>query len=266
MNRPAFHLAWVPWVGFSLLISGLVLPLFALAGYGLSERWDRTWWPEGFTVQWLESLMTQPRVLEALGRSIGVAVFSTLLGLTIGGAATIVGALYAPRLQRLLDGLSQLPFALPPVIVALCALQVYVGGLAWPRNPMTLYLLVMVPLNFPIVHRTLRASIDSLGLHSLLEAGRTLGASELRILLKVVLPMLWPALIAAGLMLFVAAALEFAVANLLLGGEHELLQPMMNSLRGSSGHEVAALILLSFLIVGIALAVALRLTERREPA
>jgi hypothetical protein len=45
--------------------------------------------------------------------------------------------------------------------------------------------------------------------------------------------------------------MEFAIANLLLGGTVELLQPMMNSLRGVNGHQSAALIVMSFGVVSL---------------
>ena len=45
------------------------------------------------------------------------------------------------------------------------------------------------------------------------------------------------------------AAMEFAIANLLLAGSLELLQPLVNGLRGANGHLAAALIVVSLVIV-----------------
>ena len=46
---------------------------------------------------------------------------------------------------------------------------------------------------------------------------------------------------AAGLLAWTTAAMEFAIANLLLAGSLELLQPLINGLRGANGHLAAAL-------------------------
>ncbi|MGS0759222.1 hypothetical protein ACVBEH_33200, partial [Roseateles sp. GG27B] len=54
---------------------------------------------------------------------------------------------------------------------------------------------------------------------------------------------------AALLLSWTGAAMEFAIANLLLGGSVELLQPLLNSMRGVNGHQSAALIVLSFAVV-----------------
>jgi ABC-type spermidine/putrescine transport system permease subunit II len=105
---------------------------------------------------------------------------------------------------------------------------------------------VVTPTLFPLVHKTLGAALQQLDAQQLLEAGRTLGASDGHVLRRVLLPLLLPALTAALLLCWVTAAMEFAIANLLLGGTVELLQPMLNSLRGVNGHQSAALIVLTF--------------------
>jgi ABC-type spermidine/putrescine transport system permease subunit II len=111
------------------------------------------------------------------------------------------------------------------------------------------YVAVATPLLFPLVHKTLSAAMQQLDAAQLLEAGRTLGASDGTTLRRVLLPLLAPALAAALLLAWITAAMEFAIANLLLGGSVEMLQPMMNSLRGVNGHEGAALIVLSLGVV-----------------
>jgi len=50
-----------------------------------------------------------------------------------------------------------------------------------------------------------------------------------------------------------------------MGGENELLQPMMNSLRATSGHRTAALVVASFAVVLALGAVVQSLTEGRKP-
>jgi ABC-type spermidine/putrescine transport system permease subunit II len=125
--------------------------------------------------------------------------------------------------------------------------------------------LLLTPLLFPLVHRTLSAALLRMELNTLLEAGRTLGASDALTLRRVVLPLLAPAIAAAALLCLLTAALEFAVANLLLGGDNELLQPLMNSLRATSGHRSAALVVLSFALVGLLAGAVQRLSASRQP-
>lgn len=245
----------------ALAVVTLLPPLFVL-GYAASERWDRSLWPEQATLRWFEALGRDPRVAAASARTVVVAAACAAFTTLATAVATLMASLYAPRLRSALDLLAQLPYAVPPVVVAISALDLYVGRLGGLLDPRLLFVLLMVPLLMPLVHRAVSAALQRLDLHTLLEAGRTLGASDALTLRRVALPLLLPALAASALLTMMAAALEFAVANLLLGGENELLQPLMNSLRGASGHHAAALVVVSYAIVAMAAVAVEALTLR----
>jgi ABC-type spermidine/putrescine transport system permease subunit II len=262
---PLQRQGWPTRLALGALLLSVVLPPFFVILYAASERWDRSLWPEGATASWFADLMSDPRIGSATARTLVFSLLSATLASVAGCTATLGAHLYAPRLKTVLDGLAQLPYAVPPVVVAISALEVYVGGLGGVIDVRLLYVLTLTPLLFPLVHRTLSAALLRVDLHTLLEAGRTLGASDALTLRRVALPLLMPAVAAAALLCLLTAALEFAVANLLLGGENELLQPMMNSLRATSGHRSAALVMASFAVVGVMAALVQRLTEARQP-
>lgn len=242
----------------------VVPPAFVLL-YAASERWDRSLWPEAATTVWFAEIAVDPRVGAATLRTVAIALCSAMLATVLGVAASLAAHLYAPRLRQLLDALAQLPYAVPPVVVAISALEVYIGGMGSWIDVRLLYVLLLTPLLFPLVHRTLSAALLRLDLQPLLEAGRTLGASDARVVGQVLLPLLAPAIAGATLLCVMTAALEFAVANLLLGGQTELLQPMMNSLRATNGHRSAALVVCSFAVVAAAAALVQALTRSRHP-
>ena len=257
-------------VALIALLGAVLVPMAALLLYGLTERWDRHWWPEGPTLQWIGEAVLDPRVQGAVLRTLLLALASALLALVCGALATIPAALSmqlddgtsARRLRRLLDLLSLLPFAIAPVVIAISALELFVGRWGgWLPLPLV-YVAVVAPTLFPLIHKTLQAALAQLNAAALIEAGRTLGASDGHTLRRVLLPMLAPALLAAFLLAWVTAAMEFAIANLLLGGQMELLQPLMNSLRNVNGHQAAALMVLAFAGVGAIVALAARLTRR----
>ncbi len=252
-------------LALALLLIAVVAPPGFVVLYAFSERWDRSLWPEGPTLAWFVELFQDPRVGAASLRTAVFALLSATLAGATGCAATLAAHLYAPRLKAVLDLLAQLPYAVPPVVVAISALEVFVGGLGGAVDVRLLYVLLLTPLLFPLVHRTLSAALLRMDLNTLLEAGRTLGARDALTVRRVVLPLLAPAIAAAALLCLLTAALEFAVANLLLGGDNELLQPMMNSLRATSGHRSAALIVLSFALVGLLAVAVQRLSESRPP-
>ncbi|WP_343638087.1 ABC transporter permease subunit [Roseateles sp.] len=253
----------------ALLIAVLV-PMAALLLYGLSGRWDRHWWPEAPTLRWLGEAVRDPRVQGAVLRTTALALASATLALICGALATIPAAIAAqldphPKaaaLRRALDLIALLPFAIAPVVIAISALELFVGRWGgWLPLPLV-YVAVVAPTLFPLIHKTLQSALAQLNAAALIEAGRTLGASDGLTIRRVLLPMLAPALLAAFLLAWVTAAMEFAIANLLLGGQLELLQPLMNSLRNANGHQAAALMVLAFAGVGAVVAGVAALTRR----
>jgi ABC-type spermidine/putrescine transport system permease subunit II len=266
--RPTF-----PGLALAALLIVVLVPMLALLLYGASTRWDRHWWPEEPTLRWMAEAALDPRVQGAVLRTAVLALASAALALVCGAMATIPAAIAAQldavdgtartaRLTRLLDLLALLPFAIAPVVIAISALELFVGQWGgWLPLPLV-YVAVVAPTLFPLVHKTLQSALAQLQAAALIEAGRTLGASDGHTLRRVLLPMLAPALLAAFLLAWVTAAMEFAIANLLLGGQLELLQPLMNSLRNANGHQAAALMVMTFACVGAVVVAISRLSRR----
>ena len=266
--RPSF-----PGLALAALLVVVLVPMLALLLYGASTRWDRHWWPEEPTLRWMAEAALDPRVQGAVLRTAVLALASAALALVCGAMATIPAAIAAQldavdgtartaRLTRLLDLLALLPFAIAPVVIAISALELFVGQWGgWLPLPLV-YVAVVAPTLFPLVHKTLQSALAQLQAAALIEAGRTLGASDGHTLRRVLLPMLAPALLAAFLLAWVTAAMEFAIANLLLGGQLELLQPLMNSLRNANGHQAAALMVMTFAGVGAVVVAISRLSRR----
>jgi len=241
----------VPWsrLALALVVVLAALPPLAVLLYALSARWDRSLLPEGPTWAWMAETMRTPRVQAAVVQTLALSFASALLTLLVGGTATIVARLVSPRVTALLDALSLLPYAIPPVVIAIGALELFVGRWGGWLDLRVVYVVVVAPLLFPLLHKTLGAAMRQLDVAPLMEAAHTLGATDGYLLRRVLLPLLAPALVASLLLCWVTAAMEFAIANLLLGGSIEMLQPLMNGMRNANGHLSAALVVLSFAVI-----------------
>ena len=239
------------WSLLALAAAALLalLPPATVALYAFSARWDRSLLPEGATLAWLAEIVHTARVQSAVAETLALSFASALLTLLVGGGASIAARLAAPRVTALLDTLALLPYAIPPVVIAIGALELFVGRWGAWLDLRVVYVLVVTPLLFPLLHKTLGAAMRQLEVAQLMEAAHTLGASDGFVLRHVLLPLLAPAFAASLLLCWVTAAMEFAIANLLLGGSIEMLQPLMNGMRGVNGHLSAALVVLSFAVV-----------------
>lgn len=256
----------LPALAFWLSALLVLLPPAAVLAYAFSERWDDSLLPQGATMAWLDDVIGDARVRAAAWNTVWISGAAALLAVLLGGAASLAGHLAAPRLKRLLDGLALLPYAIPPVVVAIGALDVFVGQWGDVLDLRLVYVGLLAAMLFPLVHQTLSAALQQLDAGPLIDASRTLGAPDSLLLRRVLLPLLLPAIAAAGLLALTTAAMEFAIANLLLAGSLELLQPLINGLRGANGHLAAALIVVSLLIITLLGLLVHLLTSWRTPS
>lgn len=259
--------AWrLPALAFWLSAVFVLLPPAAVMAYAFSERWDQGLLPQGATVAWLTALAADDRIRAAAWNTVWISGAAAALAVLLGGTASLCGHLASARLKRLLDALALLPYAIPPVVVAIGALDLFVGQWGDVLDLRAVYIGLLAALLFPLVHQTLSAALQQLDAGPLIDASRTLGASDGFLLRRVLLPLLLPAFAAAGLLAWTTAAMEFAIANLLLAGSLELLQPLINGLRGANGHQAAALIVVSLLITTLLGLLVHLLTSWRIPS
>jgi len=160
------------------------------------------------------------------------AALSTAVTLLLATPCAFVFARYRFRGKTLLLSLATLPFVLPTVVVALAfATLLGVNGLL---NDMvrTLFSLEYAPIqlertlamiiiahvfyNFAVALRIITGYWSSVGF-SVEEAARCLGADELSLWRDIRLPLLRPALLSAGVLVFIFSFTSFGVI-LILGG------------------------------------------------
>lgn len=170
--------------------------------------------------------MNAPLDLSPIWISLETSVTATAITLICGVA------LAAWRVNRrgpwpvLLDGLVLLPLVLPPTVVGFLLLLLFgrngpLGQLlmqfgatvvfSWPAT-----VIAAAVVSFPLMYLTARAALEQVEPH-LLQAARTLGASEWRVLRQVALPLAWPGVLAGTILAFARALGEFG-ATLMLAG------------------------------------------------
>ena len=165
--------------------------------------------------------------LGALGLSIRVAVFATLLNALLGIPLAYLLARRAFRGRALVDLLVTLPLVLPPTVTGYY-LIVLLGRRGWLGGPVyawtgwsvafTWYAAVIAAtvMALPLLVRTARAAIESVD-RELEKAAFTLGRSEWRTALEVTLPLARNGIVAGMVLAFARALGEFG-ATLMLAG------------------------------------------------
>ncbi len=154
--------------------------------------------------------------LQALTNSMVLGLCAALMTGALGTAAAFLVVRGRMRGRAALDALTMLPNALPGIVVAVGLI------LAWnqPSLPFTPYntplilLLAYGCILLPYPMRYAQAALRQIG-PNLEAAARVAGASPVRVLLRVLVPLMAPSMVAAMLLVFAVAAREL-VASLLV--------------------------------------------------
>ena len=158
--------------------------------------------------------------------SLATSLAATAVTLVAGLAAAAWRQNRAGAGAALVDGIFILPLVLPPTVVGFLLLLFFgrhgpLGKLllqfgatvvfSWPAT-----VIAATVVAFPLMYITARAALEQVDPH-LLQAARTLGASEARIFREVALPLAWPGVLAGTILSFARALGEFG-ATLMLAG------------------------------------------------
>ena len=261
---PGFGLS----MGVTLAYLGLMvlIPLSTLvlgsARLGLAEFW---------------SAVSAPRALASYRLSVGASLLAASINLGMGLLVAWVLERYRFPGRRLIDGLVDLPFALPTAVAGIALTTIYssggvIGRFLEPAGIKVAYtpLGVVVALTFvglPFVVRTVQPVLRDLPAE-LEEAAASLGASRLQIVRRVLLPELLPAALTGFVLAFARGLGEygsviFIAGNMPMRSEITPLLIMIKLEQYDTGGATA--IALVFLMASFAMLFVLnRLAARRE--
>ena len=170
--------------------------------------------------------VTAPRVLASLKLSFGGAALAAAISCGLGLVIAWTLERYSFPFKRLIDGLLDLPFALPTAVAGI-ALSTLYGPTGWLGAPLGALgikvaytplgvILALVFVGLPFVVRTLQPVIAELG-HVPEEAAATLGASRFQTFTRVILPLLAPALLTGTALAFARAVGEYGSVIFIAG-------------------------------------------------
>lgn len=163
-------------------------------------------------------LVGSPRVLASLKISFGTSFFASLINAVFGLLIAWVLERYSFPGKKIVDGLIDLPFALPTAVAGISLTTLYapngwIGRLVEPFGIKISYTtlgitIALIFISFPFVVRTVQPVLQSIDTE-IEEAAACLGANRFQIFCKVIIPELLPALITGFTLSFARALGEY---------------------------------------------------------
>jgi len=186
----------------------VLIPLAAVFSKGFSNGWDALW-----------TAATGPEAIAALKLTVGVSFIVVAINAVTGTLIAWVLVRDDFRGKNIVNSLIDLPFALPTIVAGLTLLALY-----GPRSPVGVdvaYTRVAVALallfvTLPFVVRAVQPVLLELD-RAMEEAAASLGAGPVTVFRRIILPNLWPAILAGVALGFARSIGEFGSLVLISG-------------------------------------------------
>ncbi|CDH05534.1 spermidine/putrescine ABC transporter permease PotC [Xenorhabdus bovienii] len=206
--------------GFMTLVYAyLYIPIVILIVSSFNQsRFGISW--QGFTTEWYSLLFNNDSLLQAAGHSLTMAVTSATFATLIGSLTAVALYRYSFRGKKFVSGMLFVVMMSPDIVMAISLL--------------VLFMLLGVSLGFwsllfshitfclPFVVVTVYSRLKDFDV-KMLEAARDLGAGELTILRKIILPLAMPAVMAGWLLSFTLSMDDVVVSSFVTGPSYEIL-------------------------------------------
>ena len=212
-------LAAVPVVIIMALVGliAVVLPGLSMAITGFSSTLSAGLSLDNLTVKHFAALFTERGdALWALGTSLSLALATALFTGLLGLCIAWLVVLQKIKGRAIIDALSLMPAALPGVVVGVGLILMW-NRAFWPVSPYNTWVILLLSyccLLLPWPVRYIGSAMRQLG-GNLEPAARVHGASAFQALRLIVLPLIFPAMLAAMLMVFAIASRELVTSLLL---------------------------------------------------
>ena len=200
----------------------LIAPTIIVLVTSLTSSESLKFPPPGFSFRWYYALLDADQMQRAAWNSLVIAIWTTVISVVLGTAASIGIAGSKSKWVRASDMLFMSPLLLPALAFGFAAL-VYVNKLGLSPN-IPLLVLGHVIVCVPFVLRTTLASLSQLD-PALLEASESLGAGHSMTFRRVTLPLISSG-VGAGAFLAFVASFDNVPVSLFLGDERTEMLPI----------------------------------------
>ena len=216
----------------------------------------------GFTLDWYASLTQNLIIQDALGKSLAVGVSVTVLATVIGTAAAFPLVRAQIRHRSAVRVFITLPIMIPGLLIGV-AILVLSTNILQLQPSLPIAVIGQTVLATPFVILVVSSRLEALD-RNFERAAADLGAGPVQRFNFVILPLVYPGIVAAALMAFTLSLDEFVVTNFIIGSDQTLPIYIYSQLKFGITPEVNALasvMLLGTILLVVVTAAGLRLVK-----
>lgn len=202
-----------------LVYAYLYIPIIILIVNSFNaDRYGLTW--KGFSWNWYERLFNNDTLIQAAFNSISIAFFAATFSTIIGALTSIALYRYKFRGKQTVGGMLFVVMMSPDIVMAVSLLALFM--LVGVSLGFWSLLFAHITFCLPYVVITVSSRLKDFD-GKMLEAAKDLGASELTILRKILLPLLLPAIVSGWLLSFTISLDDVVVSSFVTSASYEVL-------------------------------------------
>ncbi|MFZ7197638.1 spermidine/putrescine ABC transporter permease PotC [Avibacterium avium] len=197
----------------------LYIPIIILVTNSFNaDRYGLSW--KGFSWNWYERLFNNDTLIQAAFHSVTIAFFAATFSTILGGLTAIALYRYRFRGKQAVSGMLFIVMMSPDIVMAVSLLALFmIVGISlgfWSL------LLAHITFCLPYVVVSVFSRLKGFDV-KMLEAAKDLGASEVTILRKIILPLALPAIVSGWLLSFTISLDDVVVSSFVSGVSYEIL-------------------------------------------
>jgi spermidine/putrescine transport system permease protein len=207
-----------PWLAsfYWLVIFITFVPIIVMVLYSFNNaptsRITFAW--NGFTTYWYRNLTQVDGLSHAFVTSLEVALISAVVSVIVGTPLSMALGRYRFWGKGLISSMVFADIAAPAIVVGAASLSFFLS-INLDTGLLTI-LIAHIAFNVAYVVVVVRARLSGMD-SSIEDAARDLGAGPLTTFTRVTLPLLWPALLAAGLLAFAMSIDDYVITSFVAG-------------------------------------------------
>lgn len=232
-------LGWIGLLVVLLIVAFLVLPAAVVTIAAFNDKAILSFPPQAWSWRWFGRALAYEDFRQGFFNGLIVTGWSSTIALCVGAMFAFVIDRYKFPLKTLIEGILVSPLVIPHFTVGLGFL-ILAAQIGWSRG-FAVVVICHVVLVLPFVLRSIYVSLKNLD-QSYELAASSLGATPLRVLLTITLPLLVPGLVSGWLFAAILSFNEFT-ASLFVTSQRTQTLPvaMYNYVREFADPSMAAL-------------------------
>ncbi len=225
----------------------LLVPLVLTLIYSLFSEWTSLL-PTGFTFKFYIEVLSDTLFWQSLARSVLMSVIPPMLTAGMLLLVMYVVVVYFPKLDRYVNILCTIPYAIQGVILPISVLSLYSGAPGIFSNRILLLISTYCVVILPYMYQGIKNSLVGVDAKRIIEAAQMLGSSKFMAFFRIVVPCIAPSVIISSLIAVAIVFGDFVIVNTIAGNYYQTAQVYLYRKMSSSGQVTSAIIVIVYTV------------------